>query len=160
MSTNTSFIAALISISIFLTACIPDLNAETPIQTVPFSIIVAGDHTLSGTFENRKLEVFRDQTSLDASLALYVQSIQQHVVDFSTQQAVLINIGQRNSGGYSVSTDQILEFSDHLKVKITLTKPGNGCATTLALTSPFEFIEAQSTKEIIFEQTLVTIDCI
>ncbi|MDH5711980.1 MAG: protease complex subunit PrcB family protein [Gammaproteobacteria bacterium] len=150
---------SIIFTSVFLSGCLPDSNAETPVPTVPFSVIASGDYPASGSFENRKLEVFRNQASLDASLATYAQLSQPYIVDFSTSQAILINVGQRTSGGYSVKTDVVQEFSDHIKVFTTLTKPGNGCLTTLALTYPFEIIEVQSTKEVIFEQQLIMYNC-
>lgn len=152
---NSQFLALFLCFS-FVSGCFSVSNTGT----IPFIVIAAGSNTISGIFENRKVEVFNDQTSLDQTLALYVQFAQPYTVDFSTHQVVLTNVGQRNSGGYSVYTEQILEYSDHLKVQTVLTKPGYGCVTTLALTSPFEFIEIQSTKEIVFEQEVITVDCI
>lgn len=161
MKSSTALSICLIFCGHLLSGCQLEIgiNNDTAAPTIPFTVIASGEYTVSGFFENRKLEVFHDQASLDASLAIYVQFAQQHTVNFSTSQAVLINAGQRNSGGHSVKTRHAHEFSDHIIVQTTLTKPGNGCITTLALTSPFEFIEIQSTKEIIFQQNLVTKDC-
>jgi len=120
---------------------------------------VSGDHPISGTDKNRKLEVFRDQESFNARLAEYVESVQEHTVDFSTKRAVLLDLGQRNTGGYSIATSEIQEFNDNVIVVITVTKPGSSCAVTQAFTSPFEFIEVQSIKEILFVEQLVISDC-
>ena len=153
---NAAFVVLLVSC---LAGCLSDTRAETPIPTVPFSVIVSGDNPVSGVDKNRKLEVFRDQASLNTRLAEYVQFVQEHAVDFSTKRAVLLDLGQRNTGGYSIATSEIQEFNDHVIIVITVTKPGSTCAVTQAFTSPFEFIEVQSTKEILFVEQLVVSNC-
>ena len=153
---NAAFAVLLTSC---LAGCLSDTRAETPIPTVPFSVIVSGDNPVSGVDKNRKLEVFRDQASLNTRLAEYVQLVQEHTVDFSTKRAVLLDLGQRNTGGYSIATSEIQEFNDHVIIVITVTKPGSTCAVTQAFTSPFEFIEVQSIKEILFVEQLVVSNC-
>jgi len=151
------YAAAAIVITCCLAGCLSDTNADTPINNVPFSIIAAGSNPISGVEKNRKLEVFRDQASFNARLAEYVQSVQEYTVDFSTKRVVLSDLGQRNTGGYSVSTSKVLEFNDYVVVFITITKAGSTCAVPQAFTSPYEFIEVQSTKELLFaEQQVVT----
>jgi hypothetical protein len=159
MSTKLKYAIVAVLSACCLAGCLSDTNAETPIPTVPFSVIVSGYYPISGTDKNRKLEVFRDQPSLNARLAEYVESVQEHTVDFSTKRAVLLDMGQRNTGGYSIATSEIQEFSDYVTVSITITKPGSHCAVSQAFTSPFQFIEVQSTKEILFVEQLVISDC-
>jgi PrcB C-terminal len=159
MSTTLKYEALVVLLISCLTGCLSDTNAETPIPTVPFSVIVSGDNPVSGVNKNRKLEVFRDQASLNTRLAEYVQFVQEHTVDFSTKRAVLLDLGQRDTGGYSVATSGIQEFSDHIVASITITKSGSNCAVTQTLTSPFQFIEVQSSKEILFVEQLVVSDC-
>ena len=154
--TNTLFVVLII---FCLAGCLSDTNAETPTQDVPFSEIVSGQNPVSVVYENRKIEVFKDQASLNARLAAYVQLTQEHTVDFSKKRAVLINLGQRSTGGYSVATSGIQEFSEHIMAFITITKPGSNCAVTQSFTSPFQFIEVQSTREIVFAEQLVVSDC-
>jgi len=142
-----------------LPGCLSDTTAGTPIPTIPFSVIVSGDNPISGVAKNRKLEVFKDQASFNVRFAEYVESVQEHTVDFSTRRVVLLDLGQRNTGGYSVATSEIQEFSDHVIIQVTVTKPGSTCAVTQAFTSPFEFIEVQSTKEILFIEQLIITNC-
>jgi hypothetical protein len=54
-------------------------------------------------------------------LAEYVQFIQESTVDFSTEQEVILDLGQRNTGGYSIATSEIQEFNDHVIVVTTVT---------------------------------------
>jgi len=159
MSTKLKYAIAAVLSACCLAGCLSDTTSEATNPTVPFSVIVSGDHPISGTDKNRKLEVFRDQESFNARLAEYVESVQEHTVDFSTKRAVLLDLGQRNTGGYSIATSEIQEFNDHVIIVITVTKPGSTCAVTQAFTSPFEFIEVQSTKEILFVEQLVVSNC-
>lgn len=153
---NALFVVLLLSC---LAGCLSDTSAGTPIRTIPFSVIESGYYPISGTDKNRKLEVFRDQASLNARLTEYVQLPQEHTVDFSTKRAVLLDLGQRNTGGYSIAASEVQEFSDSVMVSITITKPGSNCAVTQAFTSPFQFIEVQSTREIVFVEQMVVSDC-
>ena len=142
-----------------LAGCLSPTNAGTPVQNVPFSVIASGQYPISGTHKNRKIEVLMDQPAFDAELALYVELIQPHIVDFSTKRVVLITLGQRNTGGYSVAMTGVQEFSDSIRASITITKPGSNCAVPQSFTSPFQFIEVQSTKEMIFTEQLVVSNC-
>jgi hypothetical protein len=153
------YAAAAIMITCCLSGCSTVTNADTPVNDVPFSVIAAGADPISGVDKNRKLEVFRDQASFNARLAEYVQPVQEYTVDFSTKRVVLSDMGQRNTGGFAISTTKVQEYADYVMVSITLTKPGSTCAVTQAFTAPFEFIEVQSTKEILFAEQQVITNC-
>ena len=57
-------------------------------------------------------------------------------IDFSKEMAVVIALGDRPSGGFSASVQQILGVSSELVVKATEERPGPTCAVTLAFTRP------------------------
>lgn len=60
-------------------------------------------------------------------------------VDFEQQIVVAIVLGERSTGGYSVDIDQVMadEEQGEMRVEFTETVPGNTCAVTQALTSPY-----------------------
>lgn len=60
-------------------------------------------------------------------------------VDFNKQVVIAIVLGQRPSGGYSVKIDEVLANTKgkKLQVRYTETTPGEGCAVTTVLTSPY-----------------------
>jgi len=60
-------------------------------------------------------------------------------VDFDKQVVVAIVLGQRSSGGYGVKIDEVLAnpSGKKLQVRYTKTTPGEGCAVTTVLTSPY-----------------------
>jgi hypothetical protein len=147
-------------IALPLLSCAPDSSAYTPLPTLNYSVIAAGDNTISGLPENRKLEVYTDQTSFDANLYLFIQPFAEHIVDFSSRRVVLLSLGGRPSGGYSISVEKIEDYGEYIKASIVIEKPGSNCVVTQAQTSPFQFVEVESIKELIFEERIAVVNCI
>jgi len=143
-------------LSLFLSACF-DTPGKT--STVNTSLIFSAGQPINGLQVNRKIEVFSDQTSFNTSFAQYVFSIAEHTVDFNTRRVVLLSMGSRPSGGYSIVVDSAEDFGDYVQLNITLSIPGNGCVVTLALTSPYTFIEIESTKNLIFKEQVSVYEC-
>jgi hypothetical protein len=143
-----------------LVSCAPESNADTPLPTVTITVIASGDNTISGSPENRKIEVFTSQTSFDSSLYLYIQPFAEHTVDFSSRRVALLSLGGRPTGGYSISVEKIEDFGDYIKAKVLIKKPGNNCIVTQTQTSPYEFIEIESVKELLFEERVEVQGCI
>lgn len=159
MDANKQRFPVLILLSLLLSSCITVSDADTPVPEVDFSVIISGQNTLSGLPENRKIEVFTDQQSLNSILALYVNFVTEPPIDFTSSQAVLLSMGGRSSGGYSIAAEAVEDHGDYNKLKVLLTTPGSNCYTTQALTSPYQFIEIKSTKELLIEERLVVTDC-
>ena len=77
-------------------------------------------------------------------------------VDFSVAQVLVSSIGEKPTGGYTVSATDIEEFDDIVVVTVVQTIPGPSCITTQGVTHPFEFIVVPSLKPIeIFERQKV-----
>jgi hypothetical protein len=57
-------------------------------------------------------------------------------VDFSRELIVIASMGQRSSGGYSISIDSALVKGDTITLAVTEQSPGPRCGTTAALSSP------------------------
>ncbi len=153
------FTVLLCVVAPLLVSCAPDSNAGTPLPTVNFSVIAAGDHTISGLPENRKLEVYTDQASFDSSLYLFIQPISQYIVDFSSRRVVLLSLGGRSTGGFSISVEKIEDYGDFLKASIIIKKPGSNCVVTQAQTSPYQFVEVESVKELLFQEKVEVVNC-
>ena len=155
MTFSNHLTAAAIICLLLVTAC----DNDNTVSEIDFTEIVSGDITLDGSLANKKVEVFTDQASLNASLAIYVNLVTEHTVDFTTSRAVLLSMGARGSGGQSISAEAIEDYTDHIKLKILLSAPGNNCLVTLAFTSPYQFIEFDSLKTVVIEERLEVIDC-
>ena len=143
-----------------LVSCAPDSNAGTFLPTVSYSVITAGDNTINGLPENRKLEIYTDQTSFNSSLYLFLQPFAEYRVDFSSRKVVLLSLGGRPTGGYSISAEKIEDYGEFIKASIIIKKPGSNCLVTQAQTSPYQFIEVESVKELLFEEIVEVVNCI
>ena len=151
--------ALLVLLAPLLASCLSESSADTAQSSVRYSVLLAGERTLSGKPENRKLEVFSNQTSFDSSLYLYVLTLREQTVDFSMRRVALLSLGERPSGGYSISAESIEDFGAYLKARIVLKKPGARCIVTQSITSPYQFIEIESVKDLIFEERVEVVDC-
>ena len=67
-----------------LVSCTPDSNAGAPLlnsndviplPTVSYSVIASGDSTINGLPENRKLEIYTNQTAFNSNLYLFLQPL-------------------------------------------------------------------------------------
>ncbi len=58
-------------------------------------------------------------------------------VDFGRSMVVTVFAGSRPTGGYWLRVDRVVRRGNVLIVRATEHDPGDGCATTMQLTSPF-----------------------
>jgi hypothetical protein len=87
--------------------------------------------------------VVRDQSSWQT---LWAQIYSRHspvppvpAIDFSQEMLVVVALGSRSSGGYSILVDGANEArNDGLFVTVRSTSPGRSCGTTAALTQPVD----------------------
>jgi hypothetical protein len=59
-------------------------------------------------------------------------------IDFTQEMIVGSALGTRTSGGYDVLLTQATEDSGRVRIQVLETRPGAGCAVTLALTQPID----------------------
>ncbi len=81
-------------------------------------------------------------------------------VDFSRRTVVLLALGERSSGGYSVRFDGITREEGGAVVRYTVTRPGPGCMTTQAITSPVDVVSVSRVEGAVrFERQEVVDSC-
>ena len=61
-------------------------------------------------------------------------------IDFSKQYVIGVFAGTKSSGGHSIAVSRVSDSGDTRTVAITLTKPGPGCITSQAITSPYQIV--------------------
>ena len=151
----------LLSVVVFLlVSCAPTSNADTPLPAVSFTVIASGDNTVSNQPATRKLEIYTDQAAFNSSFYFFLIPIREHTVDFSTRRVALLSLGGRPTGGYSISAEKIEDHGEFIKASVVITKPGSTCVVTQARTSPHQFIEVESVKELLFEDRVEVVNCI
>ncbi len=61
-------------------------------------------------------------------------------VDFKKGYVIAVFAGTRVTGGYAISVEKVSDTGDARHVSVLIEKPGAGCITTQALTSPYQII--------------------
>ncbi len=94
--------------------------------------------------------IIQHQEDLNA-LFKAVESEERPTVDFATNQVIVLFLGQKNSGGYSISIDRVEEEAGKLNVYKKVETPKAGENVTMALTNPLVIAVIHSKKEINFK---------
>lgn len=71
--------------------------------------------------------------------------------DLKTSTYVLLNMGEKTSGGYSIMVESARELEDRIVLKVKEKGPEPGAMATMALTNPYAIVRVNSKKKIDFE---------
>ena len=121
-------------------------------------------YRLNGGFTTRQRLIVRDQAAWTRAWTDVVGS---HtpipatpVADFARETIVIASMGQRNSGGYSVSIDSAGVAGDTVILAVTERSPGRTCGTTGALTQPIALARVLRPNAVVrFVEKSVVTDC-
>lgn len=61
-------------------------------------------------------------------------------IDFSKESVLVVYMGEKTSGGYSIEVTGVQKENGRLAVSVRQTSPGPGTMTTMALTQPFHMV--------------------
>lgn len=68
--------------------------------------------------------------------------------DIKTANFVILNMGERSSGGYSIGVDSVVEEADKIILTVKEVKPAEGSMTTSVMTYPYAVVKINSKKNI------------
>ncbi|MFV8360000.1 protease complex subunit PrcB family protein [Flavobacterium sp. LS1P3] len=71
--------------------------------------------------------------------------------DVQTANFIVLNMGEKTSGGYSIGIDSVFETDKNIVITIKETSPEPGSIVTQAFTNPFCVVKINSKKDIIFK---------
>lgn len=71
--------------------------------------------------------------------------------DFYTSNFVILNMGEKTTGGYSIGIDNLVETDKNIIITVKETSPEPGSMVTQAFTTPFCVVKINSKKEIIIK---------
>lgn len=126
-------------------AALPSVPNDANRIEAPAAARAAFDSAMSGIsshtgVQDRRRQVIRDADTWAAVWAEvvtpYVPTPALPTVDFSEYMIVFVAMGTRNSGGYDIEVDAVLDDSAALVARVRETSPGPSCMTTQALTAP------------------------
>ena len=123
-----------------------------------FVVLKEGNAPESGLFTRKQTKVIQTQADYKAELSRYT-SAAPGTVDFSKGRVVLIDMGPRQSGGFSLKVAAVNISPNAVTVNLELIVPGPQCMVTAALTNPYQFIFIPTQKEILVSEKLVAATC-
>jgi hypothetical protein len=144
--------------ALFVSACVDGTNAQGSVPESEFQELASGVYTDNGIYTRKQTKVISTQSEYDDELLNYTSSAPADI-DFTEGKVLLADMGQRNTGGYSIEVRSINVAEQYVTVNIRLTKPGQNCVTTDAITNPYQFVFIPTQKEILVTENLVIHQC-
>ncbi len=128
---------------------------------------IPAEMILSGTFcsiDTKREEIINNKDEYDKLMKDVYMNLDQMpkvpVVNFEKNTLVAFFSGARNTGGYMVNIDSIMEGSKNLTVMVTETKPGKNCVVTDAITKPFVIMKIPKTdKKAVYKYNEIINEC-
>lgn len=151
---NHILLAAILSVTL---GC-ADSTAKNAIPNLPYVELAKGANSASGTPTQKQIRVISSQAEYAAALANYTSATPESL-DFTQGKVLLIDMGTRNTGGYSVAVARAYDAGEWVQTEIHLVFPGAGCVVTQALTNPYQFVFIPSHKEILISEIIVKAPC-
>jgi hypothetical protein len=137
--------AALVAAAFMATGCAPDL-ATRPGDPLDIIRLPAGSGipTSGSSIEDATPRVVRTEAEWEAVWAViwaaYSSPPSRPVVDFSRHAVVVVPIGVRRSGGYSVAITAATDRGPFVEIHAVERAPGTYCVTTAQLTHPLDAV--------------------
>jgi len=141
-----------------LIACIDNSNAQSPSQGLQFVELNSGQFTQTGLYTQKQSRVITTQEDYASELATYT-SVPPVAVDFSKGKVLLVDMGKRNTGGYTIEVTSVDVGVGYVIANVSLTKPGSGCVVATVLTNPYQFVYIPTLTEILISERLETTNC-
>ncbi len=153
----------LLPLILFLQGC-NQSKADSPIEKevlqegISYQILHEGSDSSYPHPRSKSATILRDLNSYEDEL--YKRSNEyQKPVDFDTHTVLLIDMGPKNTGGYTLRIESLLTENDYVRAHVVFTVPGDTCVVATALTNPYKFIEVATTKDILVTEDVEVSDC-
>lgn len=120
---------------------------------------------VNGGFTTKTNQVITDEDELKKAWKIafknYMKVGDAPEVDFNKNVVLLVAMGEKNSGGYSIKVEKVVSSNLSTIVSVVETVPGKNCNVTSALTYPYQFVQIEKPKtEITFTNIEDAIDCV
>lgn len=71
--------------------------------------------------------------------------------DINTSNFIILNMGEKNSGGYSITVDKVEETADKIIVTVKENEPKSGGVATSVMSNPYTIVKINSKKPIVIK---------
>lgn len=149
---------------ILLISCKNSQEVTTDVATNDPIIVVELHSGNNGRFETKSSKVVSTQKELTDIWAKaygnYLSKDPVPEVDFTKNVVLLVTMGEKNAGGYTIKISKVVESKLNTVVSILETSPGKNCNLTTAMTYPFQIVQIKKpAKEIVFSTVAEVIEC-
>jgi len=156
---NIIFLLLLSGITVSISGCVDNSIAEDdPLPESIFSETQSGTQTNNGTYTQKQSKVIVSQSDYDQELLVYTGT-RPASIDFSTGKILLVDMGGRNTGGYSIKVTSIEVNENNVVANVNLMIPGKNCLVTMALTNPYQFVFIPTRKEVLITERITLEEC-
>lgn len=155
---NQLKIIALCAFPLVLHGCGGSAEAAEQRSLSNTIVIHQGISPYSGGYTSKGHRVFVTQTDYQNELPNYSGDAPQNI-DFEDNRVVLLDLGQRDTGGYGIAVESVADNNDHVLITVVSTVSGQSCMVTPALTNPYQFVKIATDKEILILEKLQGYDC-
>jgi hypothetical protein len=154
------FVPLVIVSCFYFSGCGGNANAESLLPESEIELLHRSNFIANGSFTIKQIKVLSSTDRYHSELLSY-SSEDPSDINFSNDKVLLIDMGERNSGGYSVSLDnsRLLIDDDSVTVTVILTFLGSNCITTDSITNPYAFYRVPTQKELLIQEELVIENC-
>ncbi|TDE45020.1 protease complex subunit PrcB family protein [Flavobacterium rhamnosiphilum] len=137
------------------------------VALVAVTLVSCGATSTKSSDKNSLYEVLTQQTNGGASIRFFEILSEPNEIamlqndenlknkispnDIQTSNFIVLNMGEKTSGGYSIGIDTVVETDKNIVITIKETSPEPGSMVTQAFTNPFCVVKINSKKEIIFK---------
>jgi hypothetical protein len=138
MSWKLAFLAGLATLSLLLPGCLDDhtrVIGPLPIER----LTPLGGANYSGLAGSLRV-VVRDPVDFAELWKRAWPERPVPSVDFATRTVLAVAMGERATGGYSIEVAAVTAENGRLVALVRSIAPGPGCAVTMALTQPVDFV--------------------
>lgn len=133
------------------------INKQTMIisqDTITFETLAEDFY---GGMTDSKFIVIKEETTLNEIYKLINKSklpgIKIPIINFEKETVLVLFLGEKSSGGYSIAVEHIISDNDKLNVGYKITSPKPGEMVTTVMTQPYCIIKIPKTlKEVVFKK--------
>jgi protease stability complex PrcB-like protein len=144
----------------------PDGGSSAPLAGSPVAatpVVPPGPRTARSGFTSPERAVLRDAGAWQAFWSRMNAGLdpapEAPAIDFAHEMVLAAALGTRPTGGYDVAIEAALDGAS-LHARVTETRPGMGCMTTQALTSPVALVRVPRTDaQVAWSDRVQTRDC-
>jgi len=152
------FLPLLLGVTIFILGCADDSSAESPLPESVFSELQSGINTDNNTYTKKQSKIIVNQLDYDEELSVYTGD-KPEIIDFSKGKVLLVDMGERNTGGYSIKVTSVDVNENDVVANVNLTKPGQDCLVTAVFTNPYQFVFIPTRKEVLITERVTLEEC-